>query len=895
MNKTGKFALGLLCSGILAACSLEPNQLQGTSTAHGLAKAAIERTNAPGLSESYAKLRKQQIAQVDYKLSVTIDKTGEAFSGRVVADTQFRRNLLQPLTIDFAGGEVAGIQVDGKEVPFEYNGHFITIAPEHLKGRKHAIAVDYKHAYSTNGSGLHRFVDPVDGEVYMYTDFEPYDANRLFPHFDQPNLKARYTLDVTAPKDWSIVSSVRERNVENNGEVNHWVFPQSKKFSSYIFSLHAGPFTVWEDDADGIPLRLFARKTLAEYVKPSDWFTFTKQSFEFFQKYFEVDYPFVKYDQVIVPDFNAGAMENVAAVTFNEGYVSRGEKTEAQRMRLANVIAHEMAHMWFGDLVTMNWWDDLWLNESFATYMANLSLAENSDFTTAWENFYLGTKQWAYSSDQLPTTHAIQLPVKNTDEAFANFDGITYGKGGSILKQLPYYLGKEEFRKGVSNYLKDLSYKNSTLNDFMGHLGKAAGKDLDAWQQQWLYQAGLNTIQASFQCEGGKISSLTLNQSAPEEYPTLREQRTQVGLYNMDGDKMVLSKAIPVIYKGETTEVSAAVGEACPQIVYPNEGDWAFAKVNLDAVSVDNMSKHINDIDKPFTRLMLWQSLFDSVVDAKLPLDQYVSFAVTNADRETDINVIRMVSRHLGSAYAYLNQVAVDDAKRTQLQLAIETFVWNRLQGAPAGSDAQKTWFGTFTGVAHTDKALADAQNLLRGELTIKGLKLDPDMRWNLITLQNQHLYGDFAQEIKNELAKDSSDRSQLNAIAAEAIRPQAEVKTKWLENILHNRDQFKLAQLKYAAGALFPSEQGGLFEANVEQIVSALDEVNASDAPEFVGTYARLFPMNCSAQGVEQISKLLDSGKELNPLLEKALKNRRYSNQRCLDISAAMAKHNAG
>ena len=894
MNKTGKFAVGLLCSAMLAACSQEPGS-QSATEASATTQAAITRADAPGLSEAYAKLRKQQIAKVDYTLSVTIDKSGKQFSGQSVAHTTFNSALKQPLTIDFAGGEVDTVAVDGDSVPFEYNGHFITIAPEHFSGTEHAIAVNYQHDYSTNGSGLHRFEDPEDGEVYMYTDFEPYDANRLFPHFDQPNLKAHYTLNVTAPKDWTIVSSVREDKIEKDGEVNHWHFPQSKKFSSYIFSLHAGPFHVWEDDADGIPLRVMARQSMAQYVKPNDWFTFTKQSFAFFQKYFEVDYPFVKYDQVIVPDFNAGAMENVAAVTFNEGYVSRGDKTQAQRMRLANVIAHEMAHMWFGDLVTMNWWDDLWLNESFATYMANLSLAENSEFNNAWENFYLGTKQWAYSSDQLPTTHAIQLPVKNTDEAFANFDGITYGKGGSILKQLPYYLGKEEFRVGVSNYLKDLSYKNSTLNDFMGHLGKAAGKDLDQWQQQWLYQAGLNTIAASFQCENGKVTSLTLNQSAPAEYPTLREQRTQLGFYNMEGGSMVLSKTIPVLYKGENTEVAEAVGATCPQIVYPNEGDWAFAKVNLDAVSVDNMSKHINDIEQPFTRLMLWQSLYDSFYDAKLPIDEYVSFVLSNAGEEQDINVIRLVSRGLGYAYSYLNQIAMDDAKRDELQLAIEHFVWQQLQTADAGSDAQKTWFGTFTGVAHSDAALANARQLLQGEKVLEGLNLDPDMRWELVALQNQHLYSDYEKAIERELAKDNSDRSQLNAIAAEAIRPLPEAKAKWLENILAHRDQFKLAQLKYAASSLFPTEQGDQFEASVDRIVAALDDVNASDAPEFVGTYARLFPLNCSEQGVQQISEILDSGKALNPLLEKALKNRRYSNQRCLDMAAALSGRNAG
>ena len=889
MIRTGKFAATLLCSAVLAACGQANNDQTATS------QAALTRAEAPGLSETYAKLRKQQVETVDYQLSVTLDATGKSFSGQVIADTTLKGPLEQPLTIDFAGGTVDSVSVDGKEVPFEYNDHFITIAAEHLKKGQNAIQVNYQHPYSTDGSGLHRFEDPEDGNVYMYTDFEPYDANRLFPHFDQPNLKAHYTLNVTAPKDWVIVSSVREDKVEENGEVKHWTFPQSKKFSSYIFSLHAGPFKAWEDDANGIPLRLFARKSMAEYVKPQDWFTFTKQSFEFFQKYFEVDYPFVKYDQVIVPDFNAGAMENVAAVTFNETYVSRGEKTQAQRMRLANVIAHEMAHMWFGDLVTMNWWDDLWLNESFATYMANLSLAENSEFKNAWENFYLGTKQWAYWSDQLPTTHAIQLPVHNTDEAFANFDGITYGKGGSILKQLPYYLGKEEFRVGVSNYLKDLSYKNSTLDDFMGHLGKAAGKDLDQWQQQWLYQAGLNTIEASFQCENDKVTSLTLSQSAPAEYPTLREQRTQIGFYNMEGGSMVLKETLPVMYSGATTEVPAAKGLDCPQIVNPNEGDWAFAKVNLDSVSVENMSQHINAIEKPFTRLMLWQSLFDSFYDAKLPLDEYVQFILGNAGTERDINVIRLVARHLGSTYGYLAQVDMDAESRKGLQLAIENFAWQQLQQAEAGSDAQKTWFGTFTEVAHSEDALANVQKMLQGELALDGLTLDPDKRWNLVYVQNENLYGDFEQAIERELAKDNSDRSQLNAIAAEAVRPLPEAKTKWLENIIAHRDNFKLSQLKYAAGSLFPASQLKLYEDNAERIISAIDAVNATASPEYIGTFTELFPLNCSVQGVQQMTAILEGGKALNPLMEKALKNRRHGDERCVAISKLLAQSNQG
>ncbi|WP_444920297.1 aminopeptidase N [Microbulbifer sp. CnH-101-G] len=888
---TPKLACALLCTVMLAACYQEPSSFQS----QGDTIAIPQRAETSGLSEEYARLRKQQIAQVDYRLSVNLDSTSESFTGTVHADIQFEKILQQPLTMDFAGGTVKSLTVDGKETPFKYNGYFIAVASQHLPNRQHVISINYQHPYSNNGSGLHRFEDPKDGKVYMYTDFQPYDANRLFPHFDQPNLKARYTLDVMAPKDWVVISAERESRVEKQEEKKHWFFPQSQRFSSYIFSLHAGPFHIWEDNADGVPLRLMARQSLADYVKTEDWFTFTKQSFEFFQPYFEIDYPFKKYDQILVPDYNAGAMENVGSVTFNDSYVSRGEKTQAQRMRLANVIAHELAHQWFGNLVTMDWWDGLWLNESFATYMANLSLAENSEFTNTWENFYLGTKQWAYYSDQRPTTHAIQLPVENTDEAFTNFDGITYGKGGSVLKQLPYYLGKEEFRKGVSRYLKELSFQNSTLDDFISHLGKAAGVNLETWQQQWLYQAGLNTIEASFQCDDDRITNLTLTQTASEEYPTLREQRTQLGFYRMDGEGMKRYATLPVLYRGATTRVEDAQGLPCPQILYPNESDWAFVKVNLDSVTLKNMAQHINAIEQPFARLMLWQSLFDSAYDAKLPLDEYISFVISNGAAEQDINAIRLNSRYLSYVYSYLNQIPIDDQRRENLLKAIEEFAWQQLQQASPTSDQQKTCFELFTEVAHSKVALNNAKQLLVGEHEIDGLKLDPDMRWELIRLQNRYLFADYEQAITQELRKDHSDRAKLNAIAAEAIRPLPEVKEKWLQNLIHNRDEFKLSELRKATSNLFTDEQLPLFYSNSERIFSELDKINNEDSPELISTYTRIFPLMCSKEGAQQISDALEKKQQLKPMLVKALKNHRYTSERCTKMGQAMLDQKKG
>lgn len=377
----------------------------------------IERQASESLYEEYAKMRAQQVSNVSYNLQVTLGGKSPNFTGITDITFDLAANNQNDLTIDFDEGTVSSVKVNGKEAKFDYEKWFITIPKSALSAGKNTVTVAYERPYSTDGSGLHRFVDPENGEVYLYTDFQPFDANRLFPHFDQPDLKATYTTQVTAPKDWQVITSVRETSVKEVGDVKMWEFPQSAKFSSYIYSLHAGNYAVWEDQYEDIPLRLFARQSLAKYVKTEEWFVPTKQSFKFFNDYFDVRYPFLKYDQVVAPDFNAGAMENVAAVTFNEGYISRGEKSTRAKMSLANVIAHEMAHMWFGNLVTMRWWNGLWLNESFATYMANLEVAEASDFKNTWDVFYSGTKQWAYRSDDSVNTHAIELPVSSTGDA----------------------------------------------------------------------------------------------------------------------------------------------------------------------------------------------------------------------------------------------------------------------------------------------------------------------------------------------------------------------------------------------------------------------------------------------------------------------------------------------
>ena len=848
---------------------------------------SLLRTKSESLKAVYAEMRAKQVSNVSYKLSVTIDNKSESFAGSTELMFDLAKGNQNDLTIDFDEGTVKSLKVNGKVVKFSYEKWFITIPASELTAGKQRITIDYERPYSTDGSGFHRFVDPKNGEVYLYTDFEPYDANRLFPHFDQPDLKASYEIEVTAPAHWQIISATRETNISENGDTKVWSFPASAKFSSYVFSLHAGNYAVWEDDFEGMTLRLFARQSLAEYVKTDEWFIPTKQSFAFFNKYFEVKYPFGKYDQIVAPDFNAGAMENVAAVTFNEGYIARGEKSTSARMSLANVIAHEMAHMWFGDLVTMRWWNGLWLNESFATYMANLAIAEASDFENNWDVFYSGTKQWAYRTDDSVNTHAIELPVASTGVALSNFDGITYGKGASVLKQLPYYLGEENFRVGVSNYLKKFSYQNTDLDDFIGELGKAAGKDMTQWTQDWLFNAGLNTIKVTYQCSEEKISEFAINQTAPEGYPTLREQRVQIGLYNVnaDGNAMSLTSATPIMYKGATTEIKEVIGQTCPDLVYPNEADWGYVKVDLDEKSLASAQKHINAIDNATMRLMLWQSLSDSVRDANLAADQLVHFAMANLEGETDYNVTRKIASTLTSALGYLTVATrLEQKDYSALYMEVEDLYLRLLEKSEAGSDFQKLWYGRYVGVSKTTKHLTNLQNILNGEKSFDGVTIDQDKRWSLVAKMNRYQHGNYQALLTSEAAKDITDSGVKSAIYAEVLRPEAQVKEKWFNVVINNPDKLKLSTLRYIMWGLFPSEQQALEAPYKAKILAHIPKLNIGSDLGLLESFAgSMLPTQCNAESEAELAQLIKDYSGMKPQVLKTVKASHQNIGRCV------------
>ena len=669
------------------------------------------------LTQEEATARAARVSDVSYDLH--LDLTGGALRYR--GDLTIRFALSEggggdgDVFLDHTGGGIERLEVNGVGVEPVETTYRLTLPGDALAGQNE-VRIVFEHDYDHTGDGFHQFIDPEDGSEYLYTNFEPYACHRFFPCFDQPDLKASYALTVDAPAEWELIAntSEAEREALPDGRLRRR-FEQTERFSTYLFALIAGPYHVVRDDHHGIPLGFYCRGSLAQYLDEDELFEVTRQGLDFYADFFGYPYAFHKYDQVFVPEFNFGAMENVGAITHSERMVFRDPPTENQRLGRAEVILHEMAHMWFGDLVTMRWWNDLWLNESFATYMAYLALSEATRFQSAWLAFNNGMKAWAYRQDQLVTTHPIAGQVPDTDATFLNFDGITYGKGAAVLKQLVATVGVEDFRDGMRRYFQRHAFGNTTLAEFIDAIDEGVERDLHAWAALWLETPSLNTISADWHAEGGALTAFALDQTAPDDYPTLRPHQLDIALVTESNGSLDVA-GVPVSVEGERTEVPAAAGHPEPVLVVPNLGDHAFVKVALDDRSLDYVREHLERVEDPLLRQLIWQALWNMVRDQQLKSTDYLPLAASKVAAEADIELIETVLATVTAAIARY----VPDAQRDEQAHRFSELAWNALsEGAPGAStsDGQIIWARTLVGLAITPEDIARVIALADGEL----------------------------------------------------------------------------------------------------------------------------------------------------------------------------------
>lgn len=732
----------------------------------------------PGLNLTREEARTRAELVTVHSYNVALDLTTGEKTFRSTTTVLFDAKDGAETFIDAVTERVHSITLNGETLdPAEFSDGIRIRLPKLQANNE--LTIDADAIYSNTGEGLHRFVDPVDDEVYLYTQFEVPDSRRMFAVFEQPDLKATFSFTVTAPAHWALISNSPTPEPSDAGEGKKtWAFEPTQVMSSYVTALIAGPYEGVFDEvhsASGvtIPLGVFARKSLMQYLDAENIFRTTKEGFGFYEKQFGTPYPFPKYDQLFVPEFNAGAMENAGAVTILEAYVFRSKVAGSLIERRAITVLHELAHMWFGDLVTMRWWNDLWLNESFAEFMSTLAAAEATEYTAAWTTFSSMEKSWAYRQDQLPSTHPIMAEIRDLEDVQVNFDGITYAKGASVLRQLVAWVGQEEFMAGVREYFAKHAFSNTELTDLMVELEASSGRDLSEWTELWLKTAGVNTLTADFDVDGtGVFTRFTLKQTAIEEYPTLRPHRLAVGLYNLVDGELKRTERVELDVDGESTEVTELIGVKQPDLILVNDDDLAYTKIRLDERSLVTATTHLKDLKESLPRTLLWAAAWDSTRDALSPARAFVELVLNNIDHENDSSVITVLLRQLATTVnSYVAADASEETKRTTADR-----LWSLVHAAEAGSDLQYQLLKSFSGFARTDEQLNHVQALLDGDETVTGIDVDQDLRWELLTSLAAGGRATEA-EIEAELGRDKTQNGQLAATTARGALPTSEAK----------------------------------------------------------------------------------------------------------------------
>ncbi|MDO5618408.1 aminopeptidase N [Kocuria sp.] len=711
---------------------------------------------------------------------VVLDLTTGNTTFHTTTTVKFKAKPGASTFMDAFTAAVNSIQLNGRQLDPAEVADGVRIQLPQL-AEDNVLVVDAEMYYTNTGEGLHRFVDPVDGEVYLYSQFEVADTRRMFPVFEQPDLKSRFTFTVTAPNYWQVVSNQPTPEPTPAGEgKTTWAFGTTPPLPPYINALVAGPYEVVRDEltsSDGrvIPLGVFARKSLMKHVDAEEIFDLTKRGFAFYESQFDSPYPFEKYDQLFVPQFNAGAMENAGCVTFVESYVFRSRPTLARVERRAITVLHELAHMWFGNLVTMRWWNDLWLNESFAEFASTLASAQATEYSNAWTTFASMEKSWAFEQDQLPTTHPIKADITDLEDVLVNFDGITYAKGASVLKQLVAWVGQDQFMAGLRTYFAKYGWTNAELKDLMAELEAASGRELKDWSERWLETAGVNTLRPDcVRNDDNIITSFAIEQTATDEYPTLRPHRLAIGFYDVDDatGQLIRNHRVELDIDGPRTEVPDLVGLEAPDLVLVNDDDLAYTKIRLDEYSQDTATEHLKDFAESLPRALVWQAAWDGVHDAVAPARGYVETVLNNIGEETDSTTVMVQLRHLDTVLdSYVTQ-----ADRGRIEEDAAERLWHLAAAAEPGSDNQLQFIRAYARRARTSEQLDRIDGLDSGELMLDGLEVDTDLRWALLTsLTAGGRLGPNA--VDAALERDNTEHGAIAAAQARAAIPTAEAK----------------------------------------------------------------------------------------------------------------------
>ncbi|MGN9809089.1 aminopeptidase N [Micromonospora sp. BQ11] len=838
----------------------------------------------PSLSRVEATARGASITVQSYRVDLDLTGDGDRFRSHV--EIRFRAAAGTSTFVEVKPAALHQVRLNGADLdPATLDDNRLRLTG---LAEENTLTVSADMAYSNTGEGMHRFVDPADGETYLYAMSFLDDVQRIFAAFDQPDLKAPVVLSVTAPEHWTVAAN---GELAANPAPGRWEFAETAPLATYFFSLIAGPWHVRRDSHDGIPLGVYCRRSLAAHLDTDidEIMTVTRQCLDRFHQLFDERYPFGKYDQAFVPEFNAGAMENPGLVTFRDDYVFRSAVTESQRELRATTIAHEMAHMWFGDLVTMRWWDDLWLNESFAEYLGTRVTAEATRFDRAWTTFAMRRKAWGYAADQRPSTHPV-APEEVTDaaEGLLNFDGISYAKGASVLRQLVAALGDDAFLAGLNAHFAKHRFGNATLDDLLGNLSAASGRDLTGWAERWLRSAQVNTLRAEVAVDAdGRYTEVAVTQTATGTHPVLRPHRIGIGRYADDGTVTRTEVDLDPDADGGRTVLADLAGEPAARLLLPNDGDLTFAKIRLDPASADAVPSVLPGLTDPLARALLWGEALDAATDGERPVGVgLVGLVAAALPVETEVVIaedVLTLSRSLIDRY-------LDPAARDAALVRVADACRTLLDGAPAGGSLQlaaaRGWIA-----ATTDADLLTGW--LAGRDVPAGLAVDTELRWSV--LRRLVVLGAAGEpEIAAEAAADPSAAGAERAAGCRAALPDAAAKqAAWqivvADTTLSNR------LVEATAGGFWQPEQAELTAAYVSRYFDDMPAAARARTPWVADRVAGLaFPRYAVAQTTREAAAALLARDDVTPGLRRVVTDAADDLRRALVARTAVAAASA-
>jgi aminopeptidase N len=851
------------------------------------------------LTRDEARERADLLSVASYDVALDLTTGPTSFSTRSTVEFSSAQEGASTF-IDLIAASVEQINLNGESLDPATLFDGVRVQLPSLKAGDNSLTIEATGVYMNTGEGLHRFVDPVDDEVYLYTQFEVADCRRMFAVFEQPDLKATYAFTVTAPAHWQVVSNeptptpLPAPTVADAGVPSAtWAFARTPSMSCYITALIAGPYDVVRDEVQtrkgSVPLGILCRRSLTPHLDADKVFDCTKRGFAFYESEFDCAYPFTKYDQIFTPEYNMGAMENAGAVTYNEIYVFRAKVTEAIIERRALTILHELAHMWFGNLVTMQWWNDLWLNESFAEWASTTCQAEATQWRTAWTTFSTAEKSWAYRQDQLSSTHPIVADIRDLEDVEVNFDGITYAKGASVLKQLVAHVGREPFRAGIREYFSAHAWANTTLSDLLDHLVHASGRDLHAWSRLWLETAGVNTLRLEVGADGDDIiTAAAITQSAVEAFPTLRPHTLAIGSYNVLGGHLERVNRIELDVDGERTDVPALVGQRRPDLLLVNDDDLAYAKIRLDEPSMATVLANPRGFTDSLPRALVLGAAWDMTRDAEMSARDFCHLVLSTLPGEKDSTLLRVLLAQLqGAATLY---VAPDH--REQTLAAMTKRVRELATEAPAGSDAQLQLVSASAGYAHRDEDVAWVRGLLDGTAVLDGLAVDTEMRWTLLT--SLAAAGAAAEsEIDAERQRDDTATGRERAARALSSIPTAEAKAKAWHKVIEE-EGLPNQTVDAVAQGFIRVHDTSLLEPYVQKYHSMLTNLWASRTHAIAKSVVESFyPMALANRELHDASQAwLDANPQAPAGLRRVVSENRDGVKRALAAQQRDAQH---